>query len=218
MKSAHKTDEFFHSYAEGFDSIYGNDRNFFNLLVNKLLRSSIRRRLQATINGCIPIAGKTVLDIGCGPGHYAVELAKRGATEVLGIDFAEDMLKLARHYANEAEVDEKCRFELTDFMDFEPLKKFDYTIVMGVLDYIAEPAAFIKHVIESTERKAFFSFPKSRHWLTPQRRLRYKFKCDLYLYKSDEITCLFQRAGDTNISIKDLGRDYFVTWEKPNNS
>jgi SAM-dependent methyltransferase len=41
------------------------------------------------------VAGLRVLDIGCGPGHYAAALAERGAT-VVGIDGSAELLEHAR--------------------------------------------------------------------------------------------------------------------------
>ncbi|HXA64698.1 MAG TPA: class I SAM-dependent methyltransferase [Bryobacteraceae bacterium] len=42
------------------------------------------------------IAGKTVLDFGCGPGLEAIEVARHGAKEVIGLDIQEKHLVTAR--------------------------------------------------------------------------------------------------------------------------
>jgi trans-aconitate methyltransferase len=42
-----------------------------------------------------PLAGSTILDLGCGPGDRAAELAARGA-RVIGIDTNEELLREAR--------------------------------------------------------------------------------------------------------------------------
>jgi SAM-dependent methyltransferase len=42
------------------------------------------------------VAGKRVLDLGCGAGRLARDLAERGAAEVIGVDLSERMLALAR--------------------------------------------------------------------------------------------------------------------------
>lgn len=49
-----------------------------------------------------PIAGKRVLDVGCGPGYLAKALSARGA-RVVGVDPAEDAIAAARRTAPEAE-------------------------------------------------------------------------------------------------------------------
>src|SRR5580700_12147094 len=45
------------------------------------------------------IAGKVVIDFGCGEGADAVEMAGRGAKRVIGIDIREDVLEAARQKA-----------------------------------------------------------------------------------------------------------------------
>ena len=45
------------------------------------------------------VAGKVVIDFGCGSGMDAIELARAGARKVIGIDIREDVLKKARENA-----------------------------------------------------------------------------------------------------------------------
>ena len=87
--SVDRTQTFFHQYANHFDAIYGNQNGFVDSVINRLFRKSMKLRYEKTIEGCNPIANKSVLDIGCGPGHYSITLAQRGASRVVGIDFAE---------------------------------------------------------------------------------------------------------------------------------
>ena len=56
------------------------------------------------------IAGKSVIDFGCGAGDEAIELAQRGATRVTGIDIRESALALARRSAAEHGVADTCEF------------------------------------------------------------------------------------------------------------
>ena len=50
------------------------------------------------------IAGKVVIDFGCGEGSEAIEMAARGAEQVIGIDIREDVLQTAREAAAAAGV------------------------------------------------------------------------------------------------------------------
>jgi len=54
-----------------------------------------------------------ILDITCGPGLYAVELARRGA-QVTGIDFSPASIRYARALAAEQGVDDRCSFIQAD--------------------------------------------------------------------------------------------------------
>ena len=47
------------------------------------------------------IRDKVVIDFGCGLGHETVEMARRGAARVIGIDIEERYLEAARHYARQ---------------------------------------------------------------------------------------------------------------------
>ncbi len=56
------------------------------------------------------IAGKTVIDFGCGEGVDAVEMAVRGAKRVIGIDIREEVLRVARYKSLAAGIQSSCSF------------------------------------------------------------------------------------------------------------
>jgi len=207
------TARFFSSYAHDFDAIYGGRHTGWRGPVNRYLRASMRLRYEKTIAGCDPIEGRSVLDVGCGPGHYGIALARMGAARVFGLDFAPAMIDLARAHADRAGVGDRCRFELGDFLTYPLPEPFDYTIVMGFMDYIAEPRAVIDRVLEVTRSRAFFSFPVAGGLLAWQRRLRYKKRCELYLYTQDRVRSLFENIPGTRFSCERIARDFFVTLE-----
>jgi len=205
-----KVSQFFDGYAHDFDAIYGNKNGWFNSIINKLFRRTMERRYRKTLEGCSPIAGRSVLDVGCGPGHYSVALAKKGAGEVLGIDFAEGMLQVARERAAREGVT-TCRFEKRDFLHFNFERKFDYTVVMGFMDYAQQPAEVVERVLSLTAVRAFFSFPLDHGILAWQRKIRYKSRCELYMYTEDEVRQLFVNHHEAQVGMESLGRDLFVT-------
>jgi 2-polyprenyl-3-methyl-5-hydroxy-6-metoxy-1,4-benzoquinol methylase len=212
--SKRSTSEFFDSYSQDFDAIYGNQNTPFNRIANQLFRKSMRLRYMRSVEGCQPVEGRTVLDVGCGPGHYSVTLASRGAGRVLGVDFADGMIKLARQKAQEAGVGNKCQFETADFMAYPFGETFDYSLVMGFMDYVSDPRAVIERVLSLTRSKAFFSFPVDGGILAWQRKLRYKSRCDLFMYRRDEIRGLFAAAGSSRFGVEKISRDFFVSVHK----
>jgi len=205
-----KVSQFFDGYAHDFDAIYGNRNGWFDSVINKLFRRTMEVRYRKTLQGCSPVASRSVLDIGCGPGHYSVALAKQGAGEVLGIDFAEGMLQVARERAAR-EGAGSCTFKKIDFLNFKFERKFDFTIVMGFMDYVSDPAAVINKALSLTAIRAFFSFPLDNGILAWQRKLRYRSRCELYLYTEDQVAQLFANHLNAKISTESLGRDLFVT-------
>ena len=56
------------------------------------------------------IQGKIVIDFGCGEGADAVEMALKGARQVIGIDIREEVLAKGRRKAEEAGVQDRCTF------------------------------------------------------------------------------------------------------------
>ena len=56
------------------------------------------------------LAGKVVIDYGCEEGIEAIEMARRGAGRVIGIDIRESTLVRAREAAEQAGVSDRCIF------------------------------------------------------------------------------------------------------------
>ena len=84
------------------------------------------------------LSGKTVLDIGCNAGFYSIEMKRRGADRVLGIDFDEGYLAQARFAAEVADCD--IEFRLLSVYDVGALQeKFDVILFMGVLYHLRHP-------------------------------------------------------------------------------
>jgi hypothetical protein len=85
---------------------------------------------------------------------------------------------------------------------------------MGVMDYVADAAAFLQELKALVLESAALSFP-SRHWLrTPIRRFRYRLRrCPVYFYDADQIHGLCANAGFGQIRIQKIpgaGMDFFV--------
>jgi len=209
-----QTQEFFHSYAGDFNAIYSSGNGLVTNLVNRTFRKSMRLRYLKTLEGCQPVQGRTVLDVGCGPGHYGIALARGGAREVIGLDFAGGMIEIARKQADAVGVADRCRFQTGDFHAFAPAEQMDYVIVMGFMDYMEHPKSVIDHALSLTRRKAFFSFPVSGGILAWQRKMRYRSRCPLYLYSHADVERLFGGIRGAEVKIEPIARDYFVTVEK----
>jgi 2-polyprenyl-3-methyl-5-hydroxy-6-metoxy-1,4-benzoquinol methylase len=208
------TSEFFNSYSEQFDAIYEHNDNIINKLINKMFRKSILLRFQKTLAYCQPITGKSVLDVGCGPGHYCIEFAKMGAKDVYGIDFAAKMIEIASAKAQIANINDVCRFETIDFFSISNAKQYDYLVLMGFMDYVKDPLAVIQKAIMLTRSKILLSFPADNGFLAWQRKIRYHKKCPLYLYNIEQIHNLFRDVEGWKVQIERLSRDFFVVIER----
>jgi len=121
------------------------------------------------------------------------------------------MIEIAKQRAERVGVADRCTFTLGDFLTAGGDEKFDYAIVMGFMDYIADPADLIGKVLRVCRGKAFFSFPADGGPLAWQRKLRYRNRCDLYPYTEPRIRALADASGAKSSSIEMISRDYFVT-------
>jgi len=84
------------------------------------------------------LSGRTVLDIGCNAGFYSIEMKRRGADRVLGIDFDEAYLAQARFAAEVAEAE--VEFREMSVYDVGALgERFDIVLFMGVLYHLRHP-------------------------------------------------------------------------------
>jgi len=206
-----KTVEFFNHFAQGFDNYYKKPN-----LIDRLFRKSMYTRFKKALKVCQPIEGKKIIDIGCGTGIYDFELAERGADFILGVDFADGMIKFAKEKSRQLGLEDKCSFVRADFFN-PPLPKeqiFDFAIVTGVMDYIGNQREFIDNVLKVTKSTAFFSFPKDGGLLALQRKIRYKLKCPLFLYTNDQVNNLFKDVKEATVIIEDIGREIIVTVNK----
>lgn len=85
------------------------------------------------------LSGKTVLDIGCNAGFYSIEMKKRGAARVLGIDSDDRYLDQAR-LATRALGFDDIEFAELDVYDVAALgERFDVVVFMGVLYHLRHP-------------------------------------------------------------------------------
>lgn len=84
------------------------------------------------------LSGKTVLDIGCNAGFYSIEMKKRGAERVVGIDSDKDYLAQARFAAEITGSD--VEFKQLDVYDVGKLgEKFDLVLFLGVFYHLRHP-------------------------------------------------------------------------------
>jgi tRNA (mo5U34)-methyltransferase len=85
------------------------------------------------------LSGKSVLDIGCNAGFYAIEMKKRGAGRVLGIDSDDRYLEQAR-LASETLGFTDVEYRNLSVYDVAALgERFDWVIFMGVLYHLRHP-------------------------------------------------------------------------------
>jgi ubiquinone/menaquinone biosynthesis C-methylase UbiE len=203
--------DFFEGYARDFDHIYDDTgKGALARFVDTRLRKEMRIRFENAFAALEPLRDRSLLDAGCGGGRYAIPAAKAGASHILGLDFSESMLELAREKATAEGVGGACRFEVGDLLTYPiPEKSFDYAIAIGFFDYMKDPEAALAALARATRRRVFVSLPKRWHVLTPQRWVRYTFfRCFVRFYSRGDVERLVASVKPRRTTILDIGREY----------
>ena len=199
---------FWNSEADAFQKIYTHRKSKFSNTLDQIFRKDMYERFQLTIANCEPIKGRTFLDVGCGNALYSLELARKGAAKVVGIDISEVMIGLCKKSSAE-NLSDRCTFIQTDLLEYKPEKKFDVSFGIGLFDYIKNPLPVLTKMREVSTDKAIMAFPRLYAWRAPVRKVRLTLKgCDVYFYSKAKIERLLRDAGFSRWEIVKVGKLY----------
>jgi ubiquinone/menaquinone biosynthesis C-methylase UbiE len=212
MESTERVRTHFEKDAQRFDAIYQDDqKSAFSRFVDKYVRGVVVERLHL-VRALAPAKGTwSVIDVGCGPGRFSVDLAKRGAARVLGVDISAEMLDLAKRAATSQKVESQCEFVKSSFKDLAVKETFDMSLGIGYFDYLENPIEDLQKMAEVTRGHVIASFPKRYEWRVPVRKVRFMLTGGFVrFYSKAEVLALFAKIGvpPERLYLIDLGRDY----------
>jgi 2-polyprenyl-6-hydroxyphenyl methylase/3-demethylubiquinone-9 3-methyltransferase len=103
------------------------------------------------------IAGKKVLDVGCGGGILSESMAVRGA-DVTGIDLGEKPLKVAKLHL--LETGQKVDYRLIAVEDLAAAQpgQFDVVTCMEMLEHVPDPASIVRACAQLTKPGGYLFF------------------------------------------------------------
>ena len=212
--------DYFSRSAVSFDSLYAEtDMGSFRRWVNRSFRRDIYQRFLLTMEHIERNHSKSVLDVGCGSGRYAVAFGENGVQRIAGVDIAPKMIELFKDQtaalaSQGIAVETYCG----DFMDYQPSGEFDLVVAMGFFDYIRAPGPVLAKMRSSATHSVIASFPSKSIIRTPIRKVRYMVKrCPVYFYDREQIAELGRSAGFASQTIEKIngaGMDYVATFLK----
>ena len=96
----------------------------------------------AWIEGKTSLAGKRVVDVGCGGGILSEAMARRGA-DVTGIDLAEKSLKVAQLHALESGVSVSYEAIAAEALAAREAGSFEVVTCMEMLEHVPDPSSIV---------------------------------------------------------------------------
>jgi tRNA (mo5U34)-methyltransferase len=113
------------------------------------------------------LSGLTVLDIGCNAGFYAIEMKRRGAERVVGVDSDARYLAQARLATEVLKVEIELR-QLSIYEIARLEEKFDVVLFMGVIYHLRHPLLALDLIYEHVARDllVFQSMQRGSHMVS----------------------------------------------------
>jgi SAM-dependent methyltransferase len=161
--------------------------------------------------GLIALAGKRVLEFGCGHGRMALEMP--GWAEYVGLDFSAELVRLGQERLERAGLADRARLEVSDCMAFEaPLEHYDVVGSLGMFPSVDDPEAVLKKMVSHLRPGGvlFLDGYLSSPVYDPIRRLRWRIRKPTgganRLDTERGVRGMFARAGLADMHF--IGREY----------
>ena len=90
-----------------------------------------------------PLAGRAVVDVGCGGGLLSEAMARKGA-RVVGLDMADDLLRVAELHGLEAGVSVDYHHEPAEQHALGHAGRYDVVTCMEMLEHVPDPASVVR--------------------------------------------------------------------------
>lgn len=211
-KNTKAVKSFFNDYASKFYSIYKEEqKNPIKRFFDRTVRYSMFHRFQKVSKIIEKSNLNKILDAGCGPGWHDILLVKSLNVNITGIDIAPEMIKIAKNECDKRSLQSNLKFITANILEYNFNEKFELIFALGFVEYFEDPVDLINKMKKICTKKILFSVPVLNHWLTPQRKIRYKIRnCPLWFYDEKKINALMSKVSIENFFIHKIDRDYLV--------
>jgi SAM-dependent methyltransferase len=203
----------FRAKAHQFDDLYEDER-----LLARLLRPGLFRRRQLAVDTVRSHAPARVLDVGCGSGRIGELVLEAGASDYVGVDFAEPMIELA--WARLERFAGRVELISADFLTVPLEGSFDVVLALGLFDYLPDPVDFARRMSELCSPGGCLvgSFPTWSLVKGPVRKVRYEWigDCPIFNYRREQLETMLGGVGFERVEILSPARSgYLVRAYRP---
>jgi len=116
------------------------------------------------------LGGKTVLEIGCGTGFFALETLRNGASSCVGVDLSSAAIHEANEFAKESGLQDRARFEVANAASTRQAAS-DVVVMDKVLCCYPDADALLKTASESSKELLGFVVPRDEGLMKPAMKL-----------------------------------------------
>ena len=161
----------------------------------------------------IEVTGKRILDIGCGIGGPAFEMANRFSAEVVGIDLEAPLIEQATKAATKKGLQGKCTFRTVETgpLDF-PDQSFDIVTTSGAMTQISDKAGILGEcfrVLKPGGSLTCYDWTKSEAPYSEDMLYWFKMEGLTYALETlEEYEIHLKNSGYVDVSIKDASSWY----------
>ena len=116
------------------------------------------------------LGGKTVLEIGCGTGFFALETLRNGASSCVGVDLSSAAIHEANAFAKESGLQDRARFEVSNAASTRQPAS-DVVVMDKVLCCYPDADALLKTASDSSRELLGFVVPRDEGLMKPAMKI-----------------------------------------------
>ena len=141
-----------------YDKVYhkGEGKHFTNLVVTGKTSEEYTEVLKE-----INWKGKRILEVGCGTGNFAYQVAKKGG-KILAIDYSDEAIKLARNQYKHTNLEYE-KFDVNKKIN----EKFDVIVSIGTMEHMDNPFEMLKKFKRTLNQNGKIIIT-SPNWVNPR--------------------------------------------------
>jgi len=102
------------------------------------------------------LSGKTVLDLGCNAGFFSLQMAKRGAEKIVGVDPFQEHIDQTKFISEWFDFDIELIKQDAHVFCLTTEERFDYIIFLGVLYHLKYGLIVLDRLAEMTKERLYF--------------------------------------------------------------